>query len=430
MKLMSHPVQWLATLLFAAAIFHTFATGKILEKAHASAVGSTRANLFHILGEVEIVFGLWAAVFVTLFALIDGPDHAIAYVQGVDFTEAAFVFVIMAVAATRPIRALALRGIELAARAIVRAVPKITVHQAFYFVTLVLGPLLGSLLTEPAAMTVCALILKERFFAHPTSDRFRYKTLALLFVNVSIGGVLTHFAAPPVVMVAHAWNWNTSFMFTHFGYKAAIAVILNAALTLYFLRSDFAKLEKAEVPERKYSRIPVWVTVVNIGFLFLVVSCAHYIAVFLGLFMLFVGVTTVTAHYQDPLKLRESMLVGFFLAGLVVLGKPQSWWLAPVLTSLTQYPLYFGATALTAVTDNAALTFLGAQVPNLAPALKYALVAGAVTGGGLTVIANAPNPAGYGLLKSHFGPDGIKPGRLFQAAVIPTAIAAICLVLL
>lgn len=427
---MSHPVQWLATVLFAAAIFHTFATGKILEKAHASAVGSTRANLFHILGEVEIVFGLWAAIFVALYALIDGPDSAIAYVQGVDFTEAAFVFVIMAVAATRPIRALALRGIELSAAAITRAIPRVSVHQAFYFVTLVLGPLLGSLLTEPAAMTVCALILKERFFAHPTSVRFRYKTLALLFVNISIGGVLTHFAAPPVVMVAHAWNWDTSFMFTHFGYKAMIAVILNAAFTIYILRVDFAKLGAAGATERKSARIPLWVTFVNIGFLFLVVYCAHYLAVFLGLFMLFVGVTTVTAHYQDPLKLRESMLVGFFLAGLVVLGKPQAWWLAPFITSLGPRSLYLGATALTAVTDNAALTFLGSQVPNLAPALKYALVAGAVTGGGLTVIANAPNPAGYGLLKSHFGPDGIRPGRLLQAAVIPTLIAALCLELL
>jgi hypothetical protein len=62
--------------------------------------------------------------------------------------------------------------------------------------------------------------------------------------------------------------------------------------------------------------------------------------------------------------------------------------------------------------------------------LKYALVAGAVTGGGLTVIANAPNPAGYGLLKEHFGPEGVKPGRLFQAAVVPTLIASFCLELL
>jgi Na+/H+ antiporter NhaD/arsenite permease-like protein len=136
---------------------------------------------------------------------------------------------------------------------------------------------------------------------------------------------------------------------------------------------------------------------------------------------------SISESQENSLKLRESMLVGFFLGGLVVLGKPQSWWLSPLISSLSQYPLYFGATVLTAFTDNAALTFLGAQVPHLAENLKYALVAGAVSGGGLTVIANAPNPAGYGLLKEHFGEEGIKPGRLFLAALIPTVIAAFCL---
>jgi hypothetical protein len=58
--------------------------------------------------------------------------------------------------------------------------------------------------------------------------------------------------------------------------------------------------------------------------------------------------------------------------------------------------MYFGATALTAITDNAALTYLGSLVEGVSDQLKYALVAGAVSGGGLTVIANAPNPAGAG----------------------------------
>jgi len=153
-------------------------------------------------------------------------------------------------------------------------------------------------------------------------------------------------------------------------------------------------------------------------------------AVFLGVFLLFMGVMSITEPHQDRLQLREAMLVGFFLGGLVVLGKPQSWWLGPLISSLSEYPLYFGAAALTAFTDNAALTYLGAQVPNLADSLKVALVAGAVTGGGLTVIANAPNPAGYGILKEHFGDAGVSPARLFLAALIPTAIAAFCFLVL
>lgn len=422
---MTHSLEILATVLFALAIFHTFMASRFQALAQSSRQGSVKANLFHVLGEVEVVFGIWAAVFILVFTILEGSEKSIAYVQGIDFTEAAFVFVIMAVSATRSIRDLAEKGIEQSARAMNRLIPFLSVNEAFYLVTLILGPLLGSLITEPAAMTVCALILEQRFFSLPLSDRFKYKTIALLFVNISIGGVLTHFAAPPVVMVAKTWNWDSSFMFTHFGYKAVIAVILNTVFTLVVLRKEFKLLPQTAPRQTQSAKTPIWVTILHIVFLIMVVYTSHYMAVFIGLFLLFMGVMTITEPHQDPLHLRESMLVGFFLAGLVVLGKPQSWWLSPLLQSLSQYPLYFGATALTAFTDNAALTFLGSQVEGLSDSLKYALVAGAVTGGGLTVIANAPNPAGYGILKEHFK-NGVSPARLALAALIPTLIASFC----
>jgi Na+/H+ antiporter NhaD/arsenite permease-like protein len=110
--------------------------------------------------------------------------------------------------------------------------------------------------------------------------------------------------------------------------------------------------------------------------------------------------------------------------GLVVLGGLQKWWLQPVLSNMSELPLYFGSTGLTAITDNAALTFLGSQVEGLSEASRYALVAGAVTGGGLTVIANAPNPAGYGILKGSFGDTGVSPLLLFLNA-LPWTIMAI-----
>jgi Na+/H+ antiporter NhaD/arsenite permease-like protein len=92
--------------------------------------------------------------------------------------------------------------------------------------------------------------------------------------------------------------------------------------------------------------------------------------------------------------------------------------------------MFIGATALTAVTDNAALTYLGTLVPNLSDAMKYSLVAGAVAGGGLTVIANAPNPIGYGILNKNLGEDGISPLYLFLGSLPYTLIAIICLIFL
>jgi di/tricarboxylate transporter len=66
----------------------------------------------------------------------------------------------------------------------------------------------------------------------------------------------------------------------------------------------------------------------------------------------------------------------------------------------------------------------------LSDSAKYSLVAGAVSGGGLTVIANAPNPAGYGILKDSFTDSAISPVGLFLAALLPTIIVMICFLFL
>ena len=83
--------------------------------------------------------------------------------------------------------------------------------------------------------------------------------------------------------------------------------------------------------------------------------------------------------------------------------------------------LYLVATLLTSVTDNAALTFLGSQVEGLSDIAKYYLVAGSIVGGGLTLIANAPNAIGYSKLKKFF-PEGFNPLFLFLGSLAPTLI--------
>jgi len=274
-------------------------------------------------------------------------------------------------------------------------------------------------------MTVTALIIRDRFFSQETSDRFKYLTLAVLFVNVSIGGVLTSFAAPPVLMVAGTWHWTMEYMLLHFGWKAVAASVLNAGLAVAISYRELSKVvsPNASAPE---TFAPWWIRTSHLVFLGLVVLSLHHVVVFVGIFLFFLGFTTVTRQYQDDINLSGSLLVAFFLAGLVVLGGLQSWWLAPLIRNLRPLPLFLGAAGLTAFTDNAALTYLGSQVPNVSDAFKYALVAGAAAGGGLTVIANAPNPAGFAILQGRFGREGINPGGLFKAAVLPTLIALLC----
>lgn len=412
------PVEILASVLFGLAVLHTFCVKKIAHWAKNYPSGSLQENLLHFFSETEVVFGLWAATLFVGVGAIKGSFHdAAEYIDSLDFTEAKFVFVIMVVAATRPIVTLAEGLISSAARLI-----PMRESVSFYVAALFLGPLLGSLITEPAAMTLLALVLKRRYFERGISLRFAYATLGLLFVNVSIGGTLTHFAAPPVLMVSAKWHWDFAYMFEHFGCRAAAACSIS---TTTVAAAFYKELKSLEAVPSAVGRIPFWLTSIHLVFLALIVAFAHHPNVFFGVFVLFLGLVTATREFQDSIKLREGLLVGFFLAGLVTLGSLQSYWLKPLIQSLTGNAMFFGAVGLTALTDNAALTYLGSLVEGIPEDLKYALVAGAVTGGGLTVIANAPNPAGVGILQdaSVFGGEGISPLGLFLGALFPTAVA-------
>lgn len=420
-------MQYIATICFGLAVVQTFFARPIRNLGSRYPEGSFAENAFHLLGEVEVVFGLWTGVFFGFWSVFYGSDSAAHFLQEINYTEAGFVFVVMCMAATRPVLWLANTALDFLTERLEKITP-LSYGLRLYLVALILGPLLGSLITEPAAMTVVALLLREKILQQTKNERFLYATLGLLFVNVSIGGTLTHFAAPPVVMVARPWNWSTAFMFINFGWRATIAIFLSTGLVAWWFKGELREIKKIE-KDAAQKQIPHWVVGVHLIFLAAIIFHSHYLAFCVGAFFFFLGWCTVSREYQDELRIKESLLVGFFLAGLVSLGHFQEWWLHPLLSRLDSLQLFWGAVALTAVTDNAALTYLGTLVPDLADPMKRALVSGAVVGGGLTVIANAPNPVGYSLLGSLFGADGIRAGGLFLGALLPTAIAALCFLL-
>jgi hypothetical protein len=282
-------------------------------------------------------------------------------------------------------------------------------------------PLFGSFITEPASITIAALMLAPQVFRRDIPEPPKYVALGVLFVNVSIGGTLTSFAAPPVLMVAAAWNWDTMFMAQTFGWKAALAVVVNATAATAFIRRHLQGQSSA--PETSLEKVPVSVVAIHVIFLTAVVVMAHHPVAFLGIFLLFLGYAQAYERHQAPLVIREALLVAFFLAGLVVLGGMQEWWLQPIVSAMSPGTLFFGAAALTAFTDNAALTYLGSLITGISEEAKYALVAGAVAGGGLTVIANAPNPAGVALLKEGFADGTVSAGGLLAGALLPTGVA-------
>jgi hypothetical protein len=449
----------------------------------------------------------------------------------VNFTEALFVMVIMILAATRPILKLAEKVMCVIANFLGGTLA------AWWFTILTVGPLLGSLITEPAAMTISALLLARKMYDLGPSVRFKYATIGLLFVNISVGGVLTHFAAPPVLMVAGPWGWGTGHMLAHFGWKACAAILVSNSIYFLHFRKELAGLQeryavvnlkdeiqhtyfshldlekemdkaiaavdshgefaeslkaqidaKAEevkaqlitqlkerhgksiqekgidisllreafeqrleeikllrmraglarlLPEKQRPAfrdpewdkrddpVPAWVMAAHVCFMSWTILNAHHPDLFVFGLLFFLGFAHVTAPYQNVIDLKAPLLVGFFLAGLVIHGSVQGWWIAPVLGSLEEIPLLLSSAGLTAFNDNAAITFLSTLVPGLTEELKYAVVAGAVGGGGLTVIANAPNPAGQSLLKKYFD-NGVSPAGLLKSALFPTLIVLLC----
>jgi Putative Na+/H+ antiporter len=449
------PFNLVATIIFLLAIAHTFFATKFMRLAHrwrdehaakvrtessasqsaihgpAKESVSFKAEIMHFLGEIEAIFGIWVVPLLAAITIFKGWPVAEHYIShGVVFTEPMFVVVIMCIAATRPVLRVAEQGLRLVAGLGGES------SAAWWLSILTIGPLLGSFITEPAAMTICALLLARQFYDLQPSVKFRYATLGLLFVNISVGGTLTHFAAPPILMVAAKWSWDTPFMLTHFAWKAIVGIVVANLIYFAIFRREFVKLRRAvegdgqaEHGSDRADSVPAWVTMVHLAFLGWTVFTAHHPALFIGGFLFFLAFTASTEHHQNPLSLKPALLVGFFLGGLVVHGGLQGWWIEPVLARLGETPLLLGAMGLTAFNDNAAITYLATLVPSFTDGLKYAVAAGAIAGGGLTVIANAPNPAGQSILARYFG-DGVSPLNLTLSALIPTAIMAGCFLFL
>lgn len=446
------PFNLAATLVFLLAILHTFMApffqgyAHKLEKRHKEKLLSSNfrilhpeqrvpvsllSTIFHFLGEVEVVFGLWIIPFCLVCQHYYSMEDFLRYIdRDTSFTEPLFVAVIMVIASSRPIYRLAENTLQLGA-SLGKGSPA-----AWWISVLCIAPLLGSFITEPAAMTLSAILLGKKIYQLRPSSSLCYATIALLFVNVSVGGTLTHFAAPPIVMVAGKWNWDMAHMFTHFGWKAVTGIVIANVIYFFIFTKEFRRLAEihrqnsaveSSVPtswEDRQDVIPIWVYLVSIFFLAWTVFFAHHPAIFIGGFLFFLGFTMATPQYQNAFSIKVPLLVAFFLAGLLILGGVQGWWMQPVLQGLAD----IGAEAtmgvasiLTAFNDNASVTFLSSTVPNLPESIRYAIVAGAVTGGGLTVIANAPNPAGQAILGKYFK-SGISAPKLFAWAFLPTVI--------
>lgn len=426
----------IAFIIFLLAIIHTLSVYRIHEWARRLELKqkpgrngkrkerSISVQFLYFLSEVEVIFALWAIPLFICMAMMYGWTIGLEYINTRDYTEPLFVVVILAMASTRPIVHAAESMISWFAKGIGGTL------SGWWFVLLTIGPLLGSIITEAAAMALCALLLSRQFYQYHPSKKLAYATIGLLFVNISVGGVLTDFASPAILILAHAWKWSMTDIFLDFGWKAILGILLSNFVYWMYFRKELTLLsvrKKATKILATYSsrigetRIPIWITGTHMFFMAVIVLVSHYPAIFIAAFLFFIGFHQATRAHQYSIRLARPMLIGLFLAGLVIHGGLQGWWVVNVLEDLSPISVMGVAIALTGFNDNAAISYLATLVPNWGHMFQYAIFTGVVAGGGLTVIANAPNPAGYAILKKHFD-RGIKPLYLFLAALIPTVI--------
>lgn len=378
---------------------------------------SLLSEVLHFLGEVEVIFGLWVIPLLIGVTFFYGFDDVITYLGARTYVEPLFIVVIMSLCSTRPIVAIAEKGLLGIAR-LFRGGAK-----AEWLVILTISPILGSIITEVAAMAIAALLLKEHIYRHNPSRKLAYGTLGLLFVNLSVGAILTNFAAPPALTLARCWKWELGDFFSLFGWRILFGIGLVNLLYFLFLRRD---LEALNAPVHRSSisgeaKIPIWVSASHLAFLLWTIAMSAYPPLFLGGYFLFLGFYQATRHHQWKLNLRSPLLVGLFLAGLEIHGGFQGWWIEPLLGDIGFGPLLLSSTFISAFNENTLVAHLACLLEKLPLSLKYAMASGLVAGGGLTVIAHAPNPVGQALLAPHF-PKGVSPWHLFLSALGATLV--------
>ena len=425
----------MASLFFTIAVAHVLVLSAIFRRlAHATPLlYRRRIACLHFLGEAEWAFGLWALVWLLAECTINGTAQSIQWIRETPFHECGVVLVLMTLASDSAFN----ERVGEVLHWLSGHLPILSQSSARLAVTLWAGPLLGSLLTEPAAMTITAALLGRTVFNHPLPENLKYKILGSLLVNISVGGALTHFAAPPILLVASIWHWNTPIVFGYFGVRALLSVSLITAWALFITRGH---LPNRIATQRNSSPVPrkVLLRALFVGIVLTTIvvrGLPHEIwLVFVLPFVLILVLPRLFLPAAFPSKngatLRNqaetAARVGVFLSAILLFSPRQSGWLEPLLCDLHHYTLYLGAAALTAVTDNAALTTLGAHIPGIVGPRAFALVGGALAGGGLTLLANAPNPIGAAILRSAFHDGVIRAERLLWGACIPTLIALAC----
>lgn len=444
-RIETQPENLLFTLIFLLAVIHSFVAPLLLKAAskrirrHEMPIdpvaGGSKSEIpkrtghfsketffwemVYFFGEIEVVFGLWAIPLLLSMVWFFDWDTPVAYIKSNHYTEAAYLFVSMAIAATYPV----IRFVEQVSEKVMGWFEDTPL--TWWMTLLTLGPLFASYLKDTSMMTIVAILLMRHFYIFRPPLKLALATQSLLFVNMGVAGSLTSVASPTALLVSGPWGWDTGFMFFTFGWKAMVGIITVNVVYWFLFRESFAALnrkaktmflQKVEVVD-----VPFWVTGVHLAFLVWVILTNNEPALYLGAFVLFLGFYQATHPYQIALSLRVPILIAFFVASLELHASLQGWWAEAFLESFKEQVLPFVALVLTTICHNSMVVYLATFVPHLTDRAKEAYFSGAIAASGLTLISSGANLIGYKVLSQAFD-EPIAPSTIFIYSFLPTFI--------
>lgn len=422
--------------IFICAVIHTFLTPSFYSLYHQydrMALRNTKksnhyrslSEIFYLLSEVELVFGFWILPLALGLFFISDLDFLVSYLQTRDYTYALYMTVVVAFVSTKPIVHISEKILE--------AFSKLGGNhpRSWWWTILTLGPVFDIFLKEPGAMTISSILLAKTVFPFIKNTRFQYATLALLFINISLGGLFLPQFSRSLFLIARQENWEIAYTFFRFSWKAFLIIVLNNGFYYVFFRKYLPTETKPiqEILEKeKKGEPPFWIILIHLVFLGLIVVSSEYPPIFLGMFFLFLGVHRATFSYQGkeqgPLFLKPAILVGFFFASLLIHGEFQKWWAVQLLENVDFKMGYVTSIFLSSLIDNAVVLYFLDQFKPISEEVLYAFVTGSLSSGALTLMANGPNLIGYSNLREFFN-GKVSLIALFFAALPLTILASL-----
>lgn len=373
---------------------------------------------YRLMSTIELVFLLWSVPLFFWFLYTEGYKGTMAYLNTRNYTFSMFIIVMWLLLGSKPISYAVEHAFAKIAN-IGRQSPK-----SWWLTVMFVAPLSTIFLRETGAIIIATTLLAKYFYDLSPSTRFSYATMGLLFSNVSIGGLLTTSSSRSLSMILRTLRWDNYEVMTHFGWKALLAICLSTTVYYYLFRREFHHFpRKIEHIINAGRKIPIWIICVHIAMAFAAMRFRSAPVLMGGVCIFYVFFHRLTVFYQNKIDFWKVCCLGVFFIGMSFVGGLQEWWILKLVKNSSDFGYMWAAYILSIFLDNVLVNLMMHDLPVVTDCYLYLVVAGCMSAGGLTLIANTPNIVSFATLRPFFQKPSFSFWKLFLASLFPSVLA-------